>query len=585
MIYYFLFPLLLLAVPIVIISLLVSVRGRVKRLEDEVRELRSGVRAPLSVATATSVMKEMMPPAPQAEVFAKAYTTVQSPSEPREPSWDESFTTWAKEDWLLKLGAFIVLLGFGWFVSYAFAQNWIGPLGRVTLGMVLGISILGYGWSRMHTYARQGSVFLGLGATVVLISAFSSAHVYTLVSGHVALIIMFLTCAFLALASVRFEVQSLSVVGVIVASIAPSTLLLNATPSYTELFAYLFAVVLGTVWIVSITGWRNLTAVSLVMFFIYSIPHLANGGTGTLLMFAYAFALLFFVTNTIGILKIRDGDITADAVTAAGNGLLLLAWISVAASPEWKSLIMVGWMIVFVVAAFAVFAITKRKEPFFVYAGVGIAMLAAATAIDFDGAGLTIAYTIESALVPLVAYGIMRDRFIAKKLSLLIIGPSILSLQSIGANWSSTIPWEHFFALFILSGTLLLLGLFFWSLHKEDGEASLANNLFLWGSLFAYVLLWLSLHAVMDKDTATTVCLVVYTLIGLASYAYGKMNENKGMHYYGGALLAFTVGHLLLIDVWNMAMSGKIITFFLVGALLMGTAFMSKKKNLTIPQA
>lgn len=562
-----------------------NLRGRIIRLEGDIAELcgRATVSRGATVAqsaNAVSVQASLSSEEPLPPVYMEKTSTA-----PHGASLVDALVVWAKEDWLLKLGAFIVLLGFGWFVSYAFAQNWIGPLGRVTLGMVLGISILSYGWSRMHTYARQGSVFLGLGATVVLISAFSSAHVYTLVSGHVALIIMFLTCAFLALASVRFEVQSLAVVGVIVASIAPSTLLLNATPSYTELFAYLFAVVLGTVWIVSITGWRNLTAVSLAMFFIYSIPHLANGGNGTLLMFAYAFALLFFVTNTIGILKIRDGDITADAVTAAGNGLLLLAWISVAASPEWKSLIMVGWMIVFIVAAFAVFAITKRKEPFFVYAGVGIAMLAAATAIDFDGAGLTIAYTIESALVPLVAYGIMRDRFIAKKLSLLIIGPSILSLQSIGANWSSTIPWEHFFALFILSGTLLLLGLFFWSLHKEDGEASLANNLFLWGSLFAYVLLWLSLHAVMDKDTATTVCLVVYTLIGLASYAYGKMNENKGMHYYGGALLAFTVGHLLLIDVWNMAMSGKIITFFLVGALLMGTAFMSKKKNLTIPQA
>lgn len=562
-----------------------NLRGRIVRLEEDVMKLRGSTTVSLGApvaqsANAVPVQTLASPEVPLSTVYQEKANTA-----PRGTSLGDAFVSWVKEDWLLKLGAFIVLLGFGWFVSYAFAQNWIGPLGRVTLGIVLGISILGYGWSRMHTYARQGSVFLGLGATVVLISAFSSAHVYTLVSGQVALIIMFLTCAFLALASVRFEVQSLAVVGVIIASIAPSTLLLNATPSYTELFAYLFAVVLGTVWIVSITGWRNLTAVSLVMFFIYSIPHLANGGTGTLLMFAYSFSLLFFVTNTIGILKIRDGDITADAVTAAGNGLLLLAWISAAASPEWKSLIMVGWMIVFVVAAFAVFAITKRKEPFFVYAGVGIAMLAAATAIDFKGAGLTIAYTLESAIIVLVVYGIMRDRFIAKKLSLLIIGPSILSIQSMGTNWYPTIPWDHFFALFILSGTLLLLGAFFWSLHKEEGETSPAKNLFLWGSLFAYVLLWLSLHAVMDKDTATMVCLVVYTLIGLASYAYGKMNENKSMHYYGGALLAFTVGHLLLVDVWNMAMSGKIITFFLIGALLMGTAFMSKKKNLTIPQA
>lgn len=494
----------------------------------------------------------------------------------------EAFGAWVKEDWLLKLGAFIVLLGFGWFVSYAFAQNWIGPLGRVTLGMIVGIGVLGFGWVRMHLYARQGSIFLGLGAMVVLISAFSAAYVYTLISGHAALGIAFLTSAFIALASVRFNVMALSVVSVIIASTAPSMLLIRSTATTTELFAYLFVVVLGTVWIVSITGWRNLTAVALAMFFLYSLPYLGRTipETGTLLLFAYAFAIVFFITNTLGILKIKDGDIKADAITAAGNGLLLLAWINAGAAPEWKSLIMVGWMIVFVVAAFAVFAITKRKEPFFVYAGVGIAMLAAATAIDFEGAGLTIAYIIESAIIPLVAYGVMRDRTVAKTLTLLTIGPAFLSIQSMMANWRTEIPADHFFVLLIMSATLLLLGVFFLSIRKEGDEGDVAPALFVVGSVYAYILLWLSLHATMaNKGTATMICLVIYTIIGLIAYAYGRMNDSKGLHYYGGALLAFVVGHLLLVDVWNMALSMRIITFFVVGALLMGTAFMSKKKN------
>ena len=392
---------------------------------------------------------------------------------------------------------------------------------------------------------------------------------------------MFLTSAFIALASVRFKVHSLAVTSIIIASLAPSMLLLNASPTYTELFAYLFAVIVGSVWIVSITGWRDLTAVSLTMFLLYSIPHLGRTmpETETLLLFAYAFAILFFVTNTIGILKIRAGDIKADAITAAGNGLLLLAWINAGASPEWKSLIMVGWMIVFVVGAFAVFAVTKRREPFFVYAGVGIAMLAAATAIDFEGAGLTIAYTIESAIIPLIAYAVMRDRDVAKTLTLLTIGPAVLSLQSIVANWRNDIPFDHFFVLLIMSATLLLLGVFFVSLQKEGDEKNVAPTLFVGGSVYAYILLWLSLHATMVDDTATMISLVVYTIIGLIAYAYGRMNDSKGMHYYGGALLAFTVGHLLLVDIRDMELFGGVITFLLVGTLLMGTAFMSKKKN------
>jgi len=507
--------------------------------------------------------------------------TQERPPQNNQPPTGDAFTAWVKEDWLLKLGAFIVLLGIGWFLSYAFAQNWIGPTGRVTIGMFVGVGLLGFGWARMHLYERQGSVFLGLGAMVIIISAFSAAYAYALISGHAALGIMFLTSAFIALASVRFKVHSLAVVSIIIASIAPSMLLIHSTATSMELFAYLFVIVIGTIWIVSLTGWRNLTAVALVMFFLYSIPHLggATAETSSLLVFAYAFALLFFVTNTVGILKIREGDIYPDSVTAAANGLLLLAWINAGASVEWKSLIMVGWMVVFTIAAFAVYAVTKRKEPFFVYAGVGIGMLAAATAIDFHGAGLTIAYTIESAIVPLVVYGVMRNRHVAQGLLVLLFGPVVLSLGSIFANWHSAIPFDHFFVLLILSFTMFLLGVFFWSIPKEEGEVSSVDKLVIGGSVYAYILLWLSIHAtIAASDTATMICLVIYTIIGLITYAYGRMNENKAVHYYGGVLLAFTIGHLLLIDVWNMALTGRIITFLLVGALLMGTAFMSRKK-------
>ncbi|KKU81512.1 MAG: hypothetical protein UY07_C0016G0011 [Parcubacteria group bacterium GW2011_GWA1_47_8] len=371
---------------LIVVSLfLYSLHNRVRKIEESL-QLR-----PLSQPLVPpSVSSNAFPqtPAHTPPLQSQPLSTYISPEQPAfattptAPSTDGGVMEWFREDWLLKLGAFILLLGFGWFVSYAFLHNWIGPLGRVTLGMLAGIGILGFGWVRMHKYVRQGSIFLGLGAMVVLISAYSSAFVYDLFPARGALVIMFLTSAFIALASVRFKILSLAVLGIIIASVAPTTLLVNASPTHVELFAYLFAVILGTVWIVSLTGWRSLTGVGLLMFFFYSIPQIGTSTpeSGTLLLFAYAFAFLFFMTNTLGILKIRDGDIKPDAIIAAGNGLLLLTWIITTANPDWASLIIAGWMILFTIAAFAIFAITKRREPFFVYAGVGIAMLAAAPA-------------------------------------------------------------------------------------------------------------------------------------------------------------------------------------------------------------
>lgn len=561
--------------------------NRVSVLENKVRDIThtttdtqkvsAPASTPASVQAAALVVPEVAHAAPQIDT---------KDVNAKEPSWTDSFVAWAAEDWLLKLGAFIVLLGIGWFVSYAFAQGWIGELGRVTLGVLLGAGLLGFGYHRMHMYVRQGSVFLGLGAMIVLLSVFVAAYGYEIIPARFALILALLTMSYTALASVRFQVKSLAVLSTIIASIAPTTLLIAGHPSNLELFAYLFVVLLGVMWIVAITGWRDLVLVGLTMYAVYAVPRFAFfDSTGeSLLLVSYAFALLFFVVNTSAILKAKIEGIRFDMIAAGVNGILLLLAISTYVSPEWRSLSMVGWMLVFLVVAFSVFAATKRREPFFVYTGIAIMMLGAATATELEGAALTIAYIFEAGTIPVVAYLVLRDRAVAASLTALMVIPGILSLGSIAGSWRASVPLDDFFVLFLMGGVLGLLALFFKAIPclPETPHEEVAPVLSVVGSVYFYVLLWLTLHAktvIANYDTATMVCLVVYSAIGLLAYAYGKVREHKAVRYYGAGLLAFTVAHLLLIDVWDMALSGRIVTFLLVGALLMGTAFVGRSQK------
>ena len=75
--------------------------------------------------------------------------------------------------------------------------------------------------------------------------------------------------------------------------------------------------------------------------------------------------------------------------------------------------------------------------------------------------------------------------------------------------------------------------------------------------------------------------MVIYTIIGLITYFYGMFNGKKVVQFYGGTLLGIVVLRLLLADVWRMDMGRRIATFFLVGALLISTAFIGKKKQNT----
>lgn len=497
----------------------------------------------------------------------------------------DKFVEWLKEDWLLKLGALLLLIGFGWFATYAFLNNWIGPMGRIALGIIAGALFVLLGWWRIKKYIYQGEIFLVLGSTTILLTIFAAREIYNFFTPFSALSVMFLSTAFVAFASVKYSSRSLTLASIVLAGTAP--LLTNAsTTNYAGLFSYLFVVVLGTIWIVILTGRRELTAAALLLIVFYSLPHFfsfTSGDAGILLLFAYTFAAVFFLTNAVGILKLKDKEIIPDLVTAAGNGLFLLAWIMTAAQDEWKSLIISAWMIVFAAGAFLIFRITQRREPFYVYAGIGIAMLAAATSAELRGATLTIAYTIESGTIALIVYSVLRDIRIAQRISLLLIVPIILSVESVVSRaWVTSVINKDFFVLFVLGVTFLGLGLFFlrYIREAEDQEPRQLNAaLLIIGSIYIYVLLWLSLHSGLQNDnTATMVSLVVYTIIGLVFYFYGLTNEKKGLRLYGGTLIGFVVGRLFLVDVWIMDLAGRVVTFFFIGALLVSTAFLGRKK-------
>lgn len=442
---------------------------------------------------------------------------------------------------------------------------------------------------RIKNYLTQGGVFLIVGSTTILLTIFAARTFYDFFTPFSALVVMFLSTVFVAFSSVKYNSRALSLSSLILASIAP--LLTNSSVvDHVGLFAYLFIVVLGAIWIVALTGQRELTLASLFIVSMYSLPYLFSSSSFSLtelqilLLFAYAFVALFFLTNIVGIIKLKKRETVADFITAFGNGFFLLAWIMTVAQDEWKSLIIAFWMIVFAVGAFLIFKITQRQEPFYFYAGLGIAMLAAATSAELHGPALTIAYTIEAGIITLVAYLILQDIKITKAVSLLLIVPAILAFGSFTSyNWGKGVIHNDFFVLLILALTFLGLGTFFLRYVKEDEKEEtdkLSAILLIVGSFYAYMLLWLSLHAgLQNKNTAVTISLIIYTIIGLLSYFYGLAKEKNRLRLYGGSLVGFVVIRLILVDVWTMEIGGRIITFFLIGALLMSTAFFGRKKN------
>lgn len=502
-----------------------------------------------------------------------------------EPATPSAFRAWLAEDWLLKLGASLLIIGFGWVVRYAFLNNLIGPVGRISLGIAAGIAFLVFGFWRMKSYVNQGGVFLVLGSTVVILTVFAARYVYDFFTPLTALGIMFLSSAVVGLASVKYKSSPLAVISIVLAGIVP---LLTHSPvnDVVGLFTYLIAVVLGTLWITALTGKRDLLAVALAVVACYSAPVWTGAWASErpiLMLFAYAFTAIFFMANAAGIMHAKDEkSVSSDATIAGLNGVFLLLWVMTGVGAEWQSLVFAAWAVVFAVGGYALFVATQKRAAFYSFAGVGAMLVAAATSAEAQGATLTIAYAVEAGLLSCISYLILRDIRVAEKISMLLVVPMALSANSISSYaWRSGIPYTDFFVLLVLGAVLSALGLFLQAKGEDEPHkdgARLYHVALILGSLYFYALLWLSLHAGdAYQDIATMACLVIYALIGVIAYVAGRA-KGTSLRIYGEWLLIAVALRLFVVDVWTMELTGRIATFFVVGALMMSTVFLGKKK-------
>ena len=451
------------------------------------------------------------------------------PGASTEPTIIDSFIAWCKKDWLLKVGALLVLMGCGWFVSYAIVQGWLSPAMRIILGVALGGLLLIFGYLRLRIRRiEQGEVFVVLGAVIVLLTVFAGQTLYELLVPWLALMVMFVASALVGLASAIYNRRSLALLGLVLANIAPY--LTNAPDaSMLGLFSYLFVVSLGMVWVVYVRGWYILSPIALGLVIVHSIPWLSGivaepSQLGSMLII-FGFASLFFIVSTFGILK-RDDDTKAVltyTATAGLVGLLLVLWILYAAVESQQIILLLLWAATFLAVGEYVYRTTNRLIPLGVYSGVSTVLVACATAVAFDGPALTLAYTFEAGVVVALVYILSKRASYTKLASLVFAVPLLLSLESIFApTWKEGI-WHSDFVVLgaLIAVSLALVTMCKYGVHVKDARDRLELIIAFSGIATAYTFLltWLSLESYGHGLVTGLIALETFVLVGLVMLA------------------------------------------------------------------
>lgn len=506
-----------------------------------------------------------------------------------EPEQEEMFLAWIKKDFLMKVGALFLIMAFGWFVNYAFEHNLISPTGRILLGIGVGVCTMALGALRIRVYEHQGAVLTVLGSTILLISVTAGRELYGLFSPFSSLTLILLAVVFVAFVSLKYNRNSLALASLILAMLSPWFSDIDSLGLHTHAL-YALVITLGTLWVVYYTGWRNLTFTALVfVFFIltsympYEYETLAPERAWAL-AWAFIFTAIFFVANIVSLIRQEGGVMSpTNLFTALGTAFALIMWVSIAGTEETRSLLLTSWALVFAVGAYFVVRVTSFKGPFYVYGGTAVALIGAALVAEFEGAVLTLALLFLVALTVLAGSLLKLEVGAIRIIAYTFVIPLIMTFENMYASaWRTSVFHEHFFVLFVTMLVMGIIGLFLYERHydpdKGPHELQLGTISMIVGSCYGLILLWLVPHALffMNEDIGTTVSLFIYTVLGVALYMKGKATHKDVWRIPGICLLTFVVLRLLFVDVWEMELGARIVTFMVIGVILISTAFMRR---------
>jgi uncharacterized membrane protein len=266
-----------------------AVTARVYQLEREVAALR-GV-SPATMSTETAAGKAATParspaewtatapvsagpaipaaaaPDAAAQAASAAFKTVAAASAfgaPPRVREERSLESRVGSQWFNRIGIVAMLIGVAWFLKFAFDNHWVGPAGRILIGLLSGAALIA--WSerfRSKGYAAFSYSLKAVGSGVLYLSLWAAFSLYHLIPPGVAFAGMVLVTAFNAFIAWRQSAELLAVYAIVGAF---STPLLLSTGRNEEvfLFSYLLMMNAATMALLVLKGWNRLLVLSFI---------------------------------------------------------------------------------------------------------------------------------------------------------------------------------------------------------------------------------------------------------------------------------------------------------------------------------
>ncbi len=220
-------------------------------------------------------------------------TPIVSSSEPEEKSNIEKFIG---ENLINKIGIAITVIGVAIGAKYSIEHQLISPLTRIILGYLVGLGLLGFAIKLKPKYENYSAVLLSGAIAIMYFITFAAYSFYDLIPQSVTFALMVAFTVFAVIASINYNLQVISIIGLVGAYAVPF-LLSDGSGNYPFLFSYIAIINAGILAVAFKRYWKILFYSAFLITWLIFITWFASKFDIDLhLGLAFTFISIYFAT-------------------------------------------------------------------------------------------------------------------------------------------------------------------------------------------------------------------------------------------------------------------------------------------------
>jgi uncharacterized membrane protein len=219
--------------------------------------------SPLVAEPAPRPAPESAPPASPAPAAAPVLLTVSPPAPTPPPPPPRVLETNIGLTLVNHIGVVTLVLGIAFFFKWAVDNQWIGPAGRVILGVIAGLAALGVAdllWRKGQRVFAQGVTAIGLG--ILYLAVYAAFGYYQLIPQSLAFTFMVSTTVLAVALALRYASVAMAMLGLVGGYLTPIVLSTGEDHPW-FLFSYVLLLNVAALVLARMRAWRPLEILSL----------------------------------------------------------------------------------------------------------------------------------------------------------------------------------------------------------------------------------------------------------------------------------------------------------------------------------